>query len=107
MFPWKHTAHTIRNHFACLIPAQCSRGGRDFSRDLPRESWHIVSSGRDGLAAFPGSRAAPSPALRATFSQEGEDQKCPNAFSLREKVPEGRMRVLLCDVPRLEPPKIR
>ncbi|MGC1676772.1 MAG: hypothetical protein WA740_04490 [Candidatus Binataceae bacterium] len=36
------------------------------------------------------------PALRATFSRREKDQRCPNAFSLREKVPEGRMRVLLC-----------
>ncbi|MGC1338353.1 MAG: hypothetical protein WA836_09535 [Candidatus Binataceae bacterium] len=38
----------------------------------------------------------PHPALRATFSRREKDQICPNAFSLREKVPEGRMRVLLC-----------
>jgi hypothetical protein len=38
----------------------------------------------------------PHPALRATFSRREKDQRCPNAFSLREKVPEGRMRVLLC-----------
>jgi hypothetical protein len=38
----------------------------------------------------------PHPALRATFSRGEKDQRCPNAFALREKVPEGRMRVLLC-----------
>jgi hypothetical protein len=38
----------------------------------------------------------PHPALRATFSRREKDQEMPNAFSLREKVPEGRMRVLLC-----------
>ncbi|MGC1679184.1 MAG: hypothetical protein WA740_16760, partial [Candidatus Binataceae bacterium] len=38
----------------------------------------------------------PHPALRATFSRREKDQRCPNAFSLREKVPEGWMRVLLC-----------
>ncbi|MFZ1888048.1 MAG: hypothetical protein WAU33_08445 [Candidatus Binataceae bacterium] len=36
------------------------------------------------------------PALRATFSRREKDQKMPECLLLREKVLEGRMRVLLC-----------
>jgi hypothetical protein len=69
----------------------------EISGDARSASLGALSAAADGLAAFqPEAEQHPHPALRATFSRREKDQEMPNAFSLREKVPEGRMRVLLC-----------
>jgi hypothetical protein len=70
----------------------------EISGDARSASLGALSAAADGLAAFqPEAEQHPHPALRATFSRREKDQKikCPNAFSLREKVSKGRMRVLL------------
>jgi len=77
----------------------------EISGDARSASLGALSAAADGLAAFqPEAEQHPHLALRATlreaqgrlFSRREKDQEMPNAFSLREKVPEGRMRVLLC-----------
>jgi hypothetical protein len=68
---WKQTAHSTASLWAAFLRSQSST--------LIRRC------------------APPFDRLRAGSSPGGRRiRKCPNAFSLGEKVPEGRMRVLLC-----------
>jgi hypothetical protein len=77
----------------------------EISRDTCRASLGALPSSGRRLGVSREVEQHPHPALRATlrqaqgrlFSRREKDQKMPNAFSLREKVPEGRMRVLLCE----------
>ncbi|MHB8382690.1 MAG: hypothetical protein ACYDC3_10190 [Candidatus Binataceae bacterium] len=68
------------------------------SRDTCSASRGAFSGRADGLAAL--SRKQSSTLIRrcAPPSPGGRRiKRCANAFSLREKVPDGRMRVLLCE----------
>ena len=61
----------------------------EISGDARSASLGALSAAADGLAAFqPEAEQHPHPALRATFSRREKDQEMPNAFSLREKVPD-------------------